>query len=153
MSNNDDEESSSSDSSNKAAEDHDNTSKTSSSNISEATAGGGTIAISSAKSAADAAEQSISTTTSTTATSSNNSKSPSKTGFSLILLPTLLLKFTIVLIVKFATDVVVYPLLYLYRWGRMGKKGIVRSVGRLFGKGTEEEGGINGGVKVNGDSA
>lgn len=156
MSNNDDEESSSlSDSSNKAAEDHDNTSKTSSSsNISEATAGGGTIAISSAKSAADAAEQST-PTTSTTTTSSNNSKSPSKTGFSLILLPTLLLKFTIVLIVKFATDVVVYPLLYLYRWGRVGKQRIVRNVGRLFGKGSsgEEEGGINGGVKVNGDSA
>jgi hypothetical protein len=37
----------------------------------------------------------------------------------------------------------------------MGKKRIVRSVGRLFGKGDggEEEGGINGGVKVNGDSA
>jgi cytoskeletal protein RodZ len=150
MTNNDDEESSSSDSSNKAAEDHDNTSK--SSNISEATAGGGTIAISSAKSAADAAKQSTTTTTNTAATS-NKSKSPSKTGFSLILLPTLLLKFTIVLIVKFATDVVVYPLLYLYRWGRMGKKKIVRSVGRLFGKGSgEEEEGING-VKVNGDSA
>ena len=153
MTNNDDEESSSSEGSNKAAEDHDNTSKTSSSNnISEATAGGGTIAISSAKSAADAAEQSTTTTTTTT-TSSNNSKSPSKTGFSLILLPTLLLKFTIVLIVKFATDVVVYPLLYLYRWGRMGKKRIVRNVRRLFGKGSEGEGGINGGEKVNGDSA
>ena len=155
MTNNDDEESSSSDSSsNKAAEDHDNSSQTSSSNISEATAGGGTIAISSAKSAADAAEQSISTTsTTTTTTSSNNSKSPSKTGFSLILLPTLLLKFTIVLIVKFATDVVVYPLLYLYRWGRMGKKRIVRGIRRMFGKGSGEEGEINGGVKVNGDSA
>lgn len=145
MTNNDDEESSSSDG-NKAAEDHDNTSKTSSSSISEATAGGGTIAISSAKSAADAAEQST-TSTSTTATS-NNSKSPSKTGFSLILLPTLLLKFTIVLIVKFATDVVVYPLLYLWRWGRMGKKKVVKGIKRLFGK---EEDVINGGEKVNGE--
>ena len=145
MANNDDEESSSSNGNKEAAEDHDNISKTSSSSISEATAGGGTIAISSAKAAADAAEQSTSTTTAT----SNNSKSPSKTGFSLILLPTLLLKFTIVLIVKFATDVVVYPLLYLWRWGRMGKKKVVKGIKRLFGK----EDVINGGEKVNGDSA
>jgi hypothetical protein len=76
-----------------------------------------------------------------------SSSSPATQGFSLILLPTLLFKFTIVLIVKFATDVVVYPLLYLYRWALAGKKKIVEGFRTMIaGKNGGE--GING--KVNG---
>ncbi|KAL7434990.1 hypothetical protein ACHAXM_004580 [Skeletonema potamos] len=104
-----------------------------------ATAGGGTIAITSAKSAADAA---------TASSTSIKSSSPSNTGFSLILLPTLLFKFTIVLIVKFATDVVVYPVLFLWRWARLGKKKIGKGLARMFGRKKE----INGTTIVNGDS-
>ncbi|KAL7491142.1 hypothetical protein ACHAWT_000579 [Skeletonema menzelii] len=118
-----------------------------------AAAGGGTIALTSAKSAADAATSSSSSTS-----NSMNSSPANNTGFSLLLLPTLLLKFTIVLIVKFATDVVVYPTLYLWRWARVGKKKIGRGLGRLLGReeeGVMEEGsrvnGVNG-VKANGDS-
>jgi hypothetical protein len=102
-----------------AAEDSSSSKKSDvSSEEEEVTAGGGTIAITtSAKSAADAATSS------------------STTGFSFILLPTLLFKFTIVLIVKFATDVVVYPVLYLWRWARLGKKKIERGLVRLlFGR-------------------
>lgn len=109
-------------------------------------AGGGTIAITSAKSAADAATN----TSSSTTINKSSSPSPSTTGFSLILLPTLLFKFTIVLIVKFATDVVVYPVLFLWRWARLGKKKIGRGLARMFGKNNKE--GINGTTVVNGDS-
>mmetsp|Transcript_23423 Transcript_23423/g.38158 ORF Transcript_23423/g.38158 Transcript_23423/m.38158 type:complete len:233 (-) Transcript_23423:167-865(-) len=111
-------------------------------------AGGGTIALTSAKSAADAA-------TSSSSSNSMNSSPANNTGFSLLLLPTLLLKFTIVLIVKFATDVVVYPTLYLWRWARVGKKKIGRGLGRLLGReeeGVMEEGSRVNGVKANGDS-
>lgn len=81
---------------------------------------------------------------------SNNSKGA---GFSLILLPTLIFKFTIVLIVKFATDVVVFPLLWSYRLARLGKRKVLRGVRKLFGKedGVDKVNGVNG-VKVNGDS-
>mmetsp|Transcript_5627 Transcript_5627/g.9233 ORF Transcript_5627/g.9233 Transcript_5627/m.9233 type:complete len:234 (+) Transcript_5627:116-817(+) len=111
-------------------------------------AGGGTIALTSAKSAADAA-------TSSSSSNSMNSSPANNTGFSLLLLPTLLLKFTIVLIVKFSTDVVVYPTLYLWRWARVGKKKIGRGLGRLLGReeeGVMEEGSRVNGVKANGDS-
>eukprot|EP00984_Skeletonema_dohrnii_P034193 scaffold33495_cov105-Skeletonema_dohrnii-CCMP3373.AAC.2 len=107
-------------------------------------AGGGTIALTSAKSAADAA-------VSSTATANTKNSSPSNTGFSLLLLPTLLIKFTIVLIVKFATDVVVYPTLYLWRWARLGRKKIGRGLARLLGREVEEK--VNGArTVVNGDS-
>mmetsp|Transcript_14412 Transcript_14412/g.22222 ORF Transcript_14412/g.22222 Transcript_14412/m.22222 type:complete len:221 (-) Transcript_14412:137-799(-) len=115
-----------------------------------AAAGGGTIALTSAKSAADAAVSSSATTTTTTKNSS-----PSNTGFSLLLLPTLLIKFTIVLIVKFATDVVVYPTLYLWRWARLGRKKIGRGLARLLGREVvqESKGAVNGArTVVNGDS-
>ncbi|KAL9179184.1 hypothetical protein ACHAXT_008474 [Thalassiosira profunda] len=69
-------------------------------------------------------------------------------GFRWILLPTLLAKFTIVLCVKFATDVVVYPLLWLYRLARRGKRKVVSGVRGLFGG---KDGRVD--VKVNGDSS
>ena len=121
----------------------------------EAAAGGGTIALTSAKSAADAAEaSSINASSSTNGADSsiNTSSSPSNTGFSLLLLPTLLFKFTIVLIVKFATDVVVYPILYVWRWARVGRKKIGRGLVRLLGRDDEEKvNGVNG-APANGDS-
>ena len=58
-------------------------------------------------------------------------------GFSMTLIPTLLFKFTIVLCIKFATDVIVFPTLFLYRLARLGKRKIVR--------------GFNIDVRVNGD--
>jgi hypothetical protein len=87
----------------------------------------------------------------TTIIPSNGSKasstsSTSSTGFSLILLPILLFKFTIVLLVKFATDIVVYPILYFYRMVKLGKRKI--SAALLPGK---KDGSLN--VKVNGDSS
>ena len=105
---------------------------------SEATAGGGTIALTSAKSAADAATP--------------PSETSSSKGFALILVPTLLFKFSIVLMVKFATDVVVYPTLYVWRWARVGKKKIGKGVAKLLGKEVEEK--VNGLTTVvnNGES-
>ena len=120
----------------------------------EAAAGGGTIALTSAKSAADAAEaSSINASTNGADSSINSSSSPSNTGFSLLLLPTLLFKFTIVLIVKFATDVVVYPILYVWRWARVGRKKIGRGLARLLGREDVEDkvNGVNG-APANGDS-
>ena len=69
-------------------------------------------------------------------------------GFSPTLIPTLLFKFAIVLCIKFATDVIVFPSLFLYRLARLGKRKIVRGFNNLFGSG---DGGIN--VRVNGDSS
>lgn len=88
------------------------------------------------------AAASISAKEANPATPMDESKS---TGFSLILLPILLFKFTIVLLVKFATDIVVYPTLFLYRIARLGKRKVLTS---LFGK---KDGRLN--VKVNGDSS
>ena len=65
-------------------------------------------------------------------------------GFSPTLIPTLLFKFAIVLCIKFATDVIVFPSLFLYRLARLGKRKIVRGFNNLFGS-------IN--VRVNGDSS
>jgi hypothetical protein len=69
-------------------------------------------------------------------------------GFSVMLVPTLLFKFTIVLCIKFATDVVVFPSLFLYRLARLGKRKIVRGFNNLF-----RRGGGDFNVKVNGDSS
>jgi len=76
----------------------------------------------------------------------NNNK-----GFSLILIPTLLFKFTIVLLVKFATDIVVFPLLWLYRLARLVKRRFIRGLKKVFGK-SGKNGDIKEVVKVNGDS-
>eukprot|EP00581_Thalassiosira_minuscula_P013499 CAMPEP_0183719584 /NCGR_PEP_ID=MMETSP0737-20130205/12451_1 /TAXON_ID=385413 /ORGANISM="Thalassiosira miniscula, Strain CCMP1093" /LENGTH=229 /DNA_ID=CAMNT_0025949305 /DNA_START=1 /DNA_END=690 /DNA_ORIENTATION=- len=102
----------------------------------------------------DAATVDITTTAaaaaaSTTSTStSNESKGSGGGGFSLILLPTLLFKFTIVMCVKFATDIVVFPLLWLYRLARLGKRKVVGGMKGLFGgnnkKEVEEVKGVNG---------
>ncbi len=62
------------------------------------------------------------------------------------LIPTLLFKFTIVLCIKFATDVIVFPSLFLYRLARLGKRKIVGGFNNFFGRGA---GDIN--VRVNGD--
>ena len=72
-------------------------------------------------------------------------------GFSLILIPTLLFKFTIVLLVKFATDIVVFPLLWSYRLARLMKRKFIRGLRNMFGGSGS---GKNGGMKeiVNGDS-
>ena len=81
----------------------------------------------------------------TTTTSDN------KSAFSLLLIPTLLFKFTIVLCIKFATDIVAYPMLWTYRLVRLGKRKIVRGINTLFGRGGEEKMKING-SSVNGNS-
>jgi len=70
-------------------------------------------------------------------------------GFSLILLPTLLFKFTMVMLIKFATDIVVFPLLWSYRLIRLCKRKLFRGLSRVFGRGGE--GSLD--VKVNGDSS
>jgi hypothetical protein len=86
------------------------------------------------------------TTTTIPNNGSTKASSISSSGFSLILLPILLFKFTIVLLVKFATDIVVYPILYFYRMVKLGKRKI--SAALLPGK---KDGSLN--VKVNGDSS
>mmetsp|Transcript_33047 Transcript_33047/g.70439 ORF Transcript_33047/g.70439 Transcript_33047/m.70439 type:complete len:196 (-) Transcript_33047:238-825(-) len=78
--------------------------------------------------------------------SDDESSSSSSSGFSLVLLPTLLFKFLVVMCVKFATDVVVFPALWLYRLARLGKRKVVG----LFVKSDENGGG--GVTKVNGDA-
>ena len=86
----------------------------------------------------------------------NGSKPPpttsdNKSAFSLLLIPTLLFKFTIVLCIKFATDIVAYPMLWTYRLVRLGKRKIVRGINTLFRRGGEEKKKING-SSVNGNS-
>ena len=54
-------------------------------------------------------------------------EAPKGGGFSLMLLPTLLVKLSIVMGIKIATDVVVFPLLWLYRLVRLAKR-------KVFGK-------------------
>ena len=83
--------------------------------------------------------------TPTKANDTNNSNN----GFSLILLPTLLFKFTIVMLVKFSTDIVVFPLLWSYRLIRLCKRKLFRFLSRVFGRG----GNGSMDVKVNGDSS
>jgi len=88
-------------------------------------------------------------TNGSTESSDSTAVSESKSeGFRWILLPTLLFKFTIVLAVKFATDAIVFPLLWSYRLARLGKRKIVRGVHKLFGGGKDD---IST-MKVNGDS-
>ena len=70
-------------------------------------------------------------------------------GFSIILLPTLLFKFTIVLLIKVATDAVAYPALWLYRLARLTKRKILKGVRILFGLHDNEAKDI----VVNGDSS
>lgn len=60
-------------------------------------------------------------------------------GFALTLIPTLLFKLTIVLLVKFATDIVVFPLLFLYRLARLGKRKILMGFKKLFWEGDGAE--------------
>ena len=47
---------------------------------------------------------------------------------------------------------VVYPILYVWRWARVGRKKIGRGLARLLGR--EEDGKVNGvnGAPANGDS-
>lgn len=85
-----------------------------------------------------------------TATTAVVSESKGGEGFRWILLPTLLFKFTIVLAVKFATDVIVFPLLWTYRLARLGKRKIVNGVNKLFGRGGNDD--TISTMKVNGDS-
>lgn len=109
----------------------------------------GATAINGATNGATNGDAPPSTVSSTNSTSVNKDSSSSSSGFSMILLPTLLFKFTIVMCVKFATDIVVFPLLWLYRLARMCKRKVVRGVGNLFG-GKKKEDDING-SKINGD--
>jgi len=74
-----------------------------------------------------------------------------KSAFALILLPTLLFKFAIVMLVKFATDIVVFPLLFLYRMARLGKRKFIRGVGKVFG-GKKDDIDASLEVTLNGDS-
>ena len=80
-----------------------------------------------------------------------NNNNNSSNGFSLILLPTLLFKFTIVMLIKFATDIVVFPLLWSYRLIRLCKRKMFRFLNRVFGRGGDKGGSMD--VKVNGDSS
>lgn len=107
---------------------------------------------------ADTNNREISSDSNNGNTSSDNSKPPpttttsdNKSAFSLLLIPTLLFKFTIVLCIKFATDIVAYPMLWTYRLARLGKRKIVRGINTLFGRGGEEKKKING-SSVNGNS-
>eukprot|EP00585_Thalassiosira_rotula_P008739 CAMPEP_0196138090 /NCGR_PEP_ID=MMETSP0910-20130528/5857_1 /TAXON_ID=49265 /ORGANISM="Thalassiosira rotula, Strain GSO102" /LENGTH=206 /DNA_ID=CAMNT_0041398649 /DNA_START=100 /DNA_END=720 /DNA_ORIENTATION=+ len=109
----------------------------------------GATAINGATNGATNGDAPPSTVSSTNSTSVNKDSSSSSSGFSMILLPTLLFKFTIVMCVKFATDIVVFPLLWLYRLARMCKRKVLRGIGNLFG-GKKKEDDING-SKINGD--
>ena len=86
-----------------------------------------------------------------TPTKANDNNNNSNNGFSLILLPTLLFKFTIVMLIKFATDIVVFPLLWSYRLIRLCKRKMFRFLGRVFGRGGSDKGSMD--VKVNGGSS
>lgn len=93
----------------------------------------------------------IVSTKETDTTTTDVSDGSEKSAFSLILLPTLLFKFAIVMLVKFATDIVVFPLLYSYRIARLGKRKFMRGLKKFFGKSKDDiDGSLE--VKVNGDS-
>jgi len=104
----------------------------------------------------------ISSKTVYTKSISPTEKGGEKSGMltALILLPSLLFKFTIVLLVKFATDVVVYPFLFTYGLARVGKKKLLRGVRRVFGSDANDRnssagvegpnGGLNGNISATG---
>eukprot|EP00571_Detonula_confervacea_P013612 CAMPEP_0172310810 /NCGR_PEP_ID=MMETSP1058-20130122/12704_1 /TAXON_ID=83371 /ORGANISM="Detonula confervacea, Strain CCMP 353" /LENGTH=213 /DNA_ID=CAMNT_0013023753 /DNA_START=98 /DNA_END=739 /DNA_ORIENTATION=- len=92
----------------------------------------------------------IVSTKDTDTTTTDESDDSKKSAYSLILLPTMLFKFAIVMLVKFATDIVVFPLLFSYRMARLGKRKFMRGLKKLFGQKDEGEGSLE--VKVNGDS-
>ncbi len=94
----------------------------------------------------DAAAAVVSKKTTTIPNNGSKASSGNSDGFSMILLPILLFKFTIVLLLKFATDIVVYPILYFYRMVKLGKRKILAALSP--GK---KERSLN--VKVNGDSS
>jgi hypothetical protein len=54
--------------------------------------------------------------------------------------------------IKFATDLVVFPLLWLYRLARITKRRMLRLLGRGPGKGNNKEKNRHGGSAVNGDA-
>ena len=58
-------------------------------------------------------------------------------------------KFVIVLVIKFLTDLVVFPLLFLYRLAGLAKRRILK----LVGKGPKKDDGPNGSSAINGSSA
>jgi hypothetical protein len=71
-------------------------------------------------------------------TAANKDNAPARGGLSrtLVLALPLMLKFVIVLIIKFMTDLVVFPLLLLYRFARLTKRRVLR----LFGIKSHGEG-------------
>merc|ERR1719401_215722 len=83
----------------------------------EASAASPTASVSTTKTRADAVDE-----------------APKGAGISLILLPTLLFKFAVVMGIKFATDAVVYPLLWLYRLARLAKRKLVSGWNGVFGR-------------------
>jgi hypothetical protein len=92
----------------------------------------------------DKKEETSSVTSSTTITNiakgdatPTKDNAPTRGGLSrtLVLAVPLMLKFVIVLIIKFLTDLVVFPLLLLYRFARLTK----RKVLRLFGVTTTKD--------------
>lgn len=76
----------------------------------------------------------------------NDTKASTSTGFSLVLFPILLFKFSIVLLVKFASDIVVYPMLYFYRIVKLGRRKVLSALSNK-----KKDGSLN--MKVNGDSS
>lgn len=98
------------------------------------------------------------TTPTTRMVETNNSEKGGKrwSASSLVIVPTLIFKFTIVLLVKFATDIVVYPILWTYRLARRGKQKVLGMFGaaeevKLNGEAKSTEMTENGGEGGGGD--
>ncbi|KAL3801139.1 hypothetical protein ACHAW5_011087 [Stephanodiscus triporus] len=106
------------------------------------------ISVAALGNASDAADATADRLLKSTVASKEKDESRGNNGFALTLIPTLLFKLTIVLLVKFATDIVVFPLLFLYRMARLGKRKVLMGFRKLFGGG---DGYTN--VEVNGDSS
>jgi len=89
-----------------------------------------------------ASESSEAKTVAEVAKMGGNKKEGSGLVAALFLGPPLFAKFVIVLIVKFMTDLVVFPLLFLYRMARLGKNKILA----MMGKGGDIKEKVNGDI-------
>jgi hypothetical protein len=85
-------------------------------------------------------EQSTSLDARPTGNDNNNDRSLSRT---IILAVPLFCKFVVILMIKFVTDLIVFPLLWTYRLVRMAKR-------KVFGKKKKVDDGFN--EKINGDT-
>jgi hypothetical protein len=85
-------------------------------------------------------EQSTSLDARPTGNDNNNDRSLSRT---IILAVPLFCKFVVILMIKFVTDLIVFPLLWTYRLVRMAKR-------KVFGNNKKVDDGFN--EKINGDT-